>query len=82
MNGRMAAEWWMGKDLRGSGRGLIKIISRNLHQGLGKTTKETLSGYPVTGRDSNLTPPDNKSRTVRLDRPIRYVSFMYFQFFV
>jgi hypothetical protein len=46
-NGGMVDEWWIGKDLEGSSRGLIENYPGMYQQGLKKTTKPRL-WYPVS----------------------------------
>jgi hypothetical protein len=40
-NGKIISEWWIGKDMEGSGRGLIEIVSRHF-SGTGDSDVETL----------------------------------------
>jgi hypothetical protein len=61
-------EWWIRKDLEGTGSSLIETLSRNLLGELRKTTRylSHVSRYP--GQDSNLETPEYKSRASPLDQ--------------
>jgi hypothetical protein len=40
----MIGEWWIGKDLEGSGGGLDKVLSRNLPEGAEEEHDKSTSG--------------------------------------
>jgi hypothetical protein len=51
-----------GKDLEGSGRGLIEVLSRNLRGEYHVKPQDSRCG----GRESNLAPPERQSRAPNL----------------
>jgi hypothetical protein len=55
-DGRMTDEWWIEKDLEGTGRSLIGVLSRNLPGGT-ENNRENPQNSRCHGRDSNLPPP-------------------------
>jgi hypothetical protein len=57
----MTDEWWTGKDLEGSGSGLIEIQSRNLS---GDTEKNLSRHIRFPSWDSNGTPPEYECRAL------------------
>jgi hypothetical protein len=48
-SGKIIGKWWIGNNLEGSGRGLIEVLSRNLHGVIEENNKEFYSGHPVSG---------------------------------
>jgi hypothetical protein len=66
----MMVELRIGKDLKGSGHGLIEILSKNLP---GKTEeyREMPQDTYCPVRDSNGAFPEYKSRELPLDQPAR-----------
>jgi hypothetical protein len=68
-NDGMTAEWWIGKDLEGSGRGVIEVLYRHLPGG----TEENLNqDYLCHGRDSNRVAPEYKFRALPLHQSVRF----------
>jgi hypothetical protein len=53
----MTDEWRIGKDLEGSGRSQIEVLSRYL-LGRGGEIHENPNGSQCPGRDSNRVPPE------------------------
>lgn len=51
------SEQWIGKDVGGSGRGLVCALSRDLPGGTEDGTEILSQSSPYPDPDSNLTPP-------------------------
>jgi hypothetical protein len=62
LNGSFITEWWIGKDLEGSGHGLILGYDTGIFlDGLRKTMKSLDQDSQSQGRDLNLGPPEYKA---------------------
>jgi hypothetical protein len=71
------SEWWIEKDLEGSGRGLILRYCPWIRlEGLKKTTKPLRQDSRIPNRDLNLGPPEYEAG-VLLIRPRRSVLLLY-----
>jgi hypothetical protein len=54
-NERMTCEWWIGYDLEGNGRSLIKVLALHMLDGLRKTKKYPQSGdFPAEIQTENF----------------------------
>jgi hypothetical protein len=60
-NGRITGYWWVGKNVEGSGRGLIWVVSRNLPGGTQENHENVSHGSQSPAWDLNLGPPEYKS---------------------
>jgi hypothetical protein len=58
----MMIEWWIGKDLQGSGHSIIKVLSRNFLEGRRKVTKALNEDGLCSDQDSNGSPSEYESR--------------------
>jgi hypothetical protein len=63
-NERIIGEWWIGKDLEGSGRGLIEGTSSEFAWRDRKSTNILNQDSRSTGRDFNLGPPEYEARAL------------------
>jgi hypothetical protein len=71
-NDRMI-EWWTGKGLEGTGRGLIRIISWKLPGGTEENHKRLASEYLIfRPRDSNRTPSEYESTVLPLRQSVLF----------
>jgi hypothetical protein len=67
----MNDEQLIGKDLEGSGYGIIEEISWNLPVGIRKTSQNPSQDSWCVGRDSNQASPEYKSVVLLLHQPAR-----------
>jgi hypothetical protein len=72
-NGRMVDEWWIEKDLEGSNREIIEVLSWHSPE-----VTEKNQGNWCLGRDSNRAPPAQESRALPLHHPARFSLFSLF----
>jgi hypothetical protein len=57
----MINEWWTGKDVEGSGRGLFRYSPGIFLEGLGKTTENFSQDIRSPGLDLKPRPPEYKA---------------------
>jgi hypothetical protein len=65
-NGRIIGEYWIGKDLEGSGCCLIEVLSRNLPERAEGNHENSSQGSRCSRRHSNRVPSKQKSRALPL----------------
>jgi hypothetical protein len=66
-NGRVISEWWIGKYLEGSGRGLILRYYPGIRlEGLRKTTKSFGQDSRFPSRDLSPGPPEYEARVLTI----------------
>jgi hypothetical protein len=69
-NDKVTSECWIGKDVQGSGRGLILVLSQNLPGGT-KKTRKSHSGQPVSV--SRFEPGTSRIRSVSVNRHVTVI---------
>jgi hypothetical protein len=74
LNGRTIDKWWIQRDLKGSDRGLIWVLSRHL-PGETEENHERSKNSWCPARYSNRAHPEYKFKSLRLDQPPRFLSY-------
>lgn len=76
INGRIIDEWWLGKDLEGTSRGLIEVLFQHFSGRTVENTKNLISDSRCPCWYSNPGPLEYNSKTLPLHQPARSYSLL------